>query len=62
MTIFFFDSYDFLAKRYGTENIISVTVHLDERTPYMHFNFVLVTIDGLLSAKDILTRKSLIEQ
>lgn len=59
---FFIDSYDFLAKRYGTENIISATVHLDERTPHMHFNFVPVTTDGRLSAKDILTRKSLIEQ
>lgn len=56
------DSYDFLAKRYGTENIISATVHLDKRTPHIHFNFVSVTTDGRLSAKDILTRKSLIEQ
>lgn len=59
---FFSDSYDFLAKRYGTENIISATVHLDERTPHMHFNFVPVTTDGRLSAKDILTRKNLIDQ
>ena len=59
---FFSDSYHFRADRYGAENIVSATVHLDERTPHMHFNFVPVTTDGRLSAKDILTRKSLIEQ
>lgn len=59
---FFKDSYRYLADRYGKENIISSTVHLDEYTPHMHFNFVPVTEDGRLSAKSILTRKSLIEQ
>ncbi len=59
---FFKDSYDFLADRYGKENVISATVHLDERTPHMHFNFVPVTADGRLSAKSVLTRQSLIEQ
>lgn len=38
--IFFKDSYKFLADRYGKENVISATVHMDERTPHMHFNFV----------------------
>jgi len=59
---FFKDSYNFLAERYGKENIISSTVHLDEMTPHMHFNFVPVTSDGRLSAKALLTRQSLIEQ
>ena len=59
---FFKDAYEFLAERYGAENIISATVHLDEKTPHMHFNFVPVTEDGRLSAKDVLTRKNLIEQ
>ena len=59
---FFKDSYDFLADRYGRENVISATVHLDERTPHMHFNFVPVTADGRLSAKSVLTRQSLIRQ
>lgn len=59
---FFKDSYDFLAERYGKENIISSTVHLDERTPHMHFNFVPVTADGRLSAKIVFTRQNLIEQ
>jgi len=59
---FFKDSYNFLAKRYGEKNIISATVHLDERTPHMHFNFVPVTDDGRLSAKTIFTRTSLTRQ
>lgn len=59
---FFKDSCIFLAERYGKENVISATVHLDERTPHMHFNFVPVTADGRLSAKSVLTRQSLIEQ
>ena len=59
---FFEAAYNFLAERYGRENVISATVHMDERTPHMHFNFVPVTADGRLSAKSILTRESLTEQ
>lgn len=59
---FFQKAYDFLADRYGRENVISATVHMDEKTPHMHFNFVPVTEDGRLSAKDVLSRPRLIEQ
>lgn len=59
---FFEDSYEFLKERYGENNIVSSTVHLDETTPHMHFNFVPVTADGRLSAKAVLTKQSLIEQ
>lgn len=59
---FFKDSYRFLCDRYGQENVISATVHLDERTPHLHFNFVPVTADGRLSAKSIFTKSSLREQ
>ena len=59
---FFQDSYEFLAYRYGQENIISATVHMDERTPHMHFNFVPVTEDDRLSAKSVFTRENLREQ
>jgi len=57
---FFEDSYLFLADRYGMENIVSATVHLDEKTPHMHINMVPVTDDGRLSAKSVFTRASLI--
>jgi hypothetical protein len=50
---FFRDSYNFLCQRYGKENAVSATVHMDEKTPHMHFNFVPVTADGRLSAKDV---------
>lgn len=56
---YFLNSYDFLKNRYGTENIISATIHLDETTPHMHFSFVPVTSDGRLSAKSIFTRSEL---
>ncbi|MCC0697780.1 MobV family relaxase, partial [Clostridioides sp. ES-S-0048-02] len=49
-------TYEFLKDRYGEKNIISATVHFDETTPHMHFNFVPITSDGKLSAKDIVTR------
>jgi len=56
---FFKDSYDFLCNRYGKENCISSIVHVDERTPHMHFNFVPVTPDGRLSAKNLFTPTTL---
>lgn len=56
---FFEDSYDFLAKFVGKENIISATVHMDEKTPHMHFMHVPITKDNKLSAKEIYTRESL---
>ena len=49
---FFRQSLDFLANRYGRENIISATIHKDEKTPHMHVNLVPVK-DGRLSAKAI---------
>lgn len=55
---FFQQSLNFLKRRYGEENVISATVHMDERTPHMHVNFVPIR-DGKLSAFSILTRKEL---
>lgn len=49
-------AYEFLKDRYGEKNIISATVHFDETTPHMHFNFVPITSDGKLSARDLITR------
>lgn len=59
---FFFESSKFLIERYGRENFISATVHMDEKTPHMHFNFVPVTSDGRLSAKSLFTPITLREQ
>ena len=44
---------DFLANKYGEQNLIYATVHNDEKTPHMHVGIVPVTEDGRLSAKDV---------
>ena len=55
---FFKQSYEWLSERFGEKNIVSATVHLDERTPHMHFDFVPMTADGKLSAKEIFRYKT----
>ena len=37
---FFNDSYEFLEKLVGKENIVYAEVHYDEDTPHMHFYFL----------------------
>ena len=58
MKQYFEDSYKFLCNKYGRENIISAYVHMDEATPHMHVNFIPITSDGRLSAKDLFARKT----
>ncbi len=48
----------FLYERVGKENVISAVVHMDEKTPHMHFCFVPITTDGRLSAKEVLGNKA----
>lgn len=55
---YFIDSYEFLKNRYGPENVVAATVHLDEATPHMHFEMVPV-INGRLSAKSLFTKTEL---
>ena len=43
----------------GRENVISAVIHMDEKTPHMHFLHVPVTPDGRLNANAIYTRESL---
>jgi hypothetical protein len=56
---FFEVSKDFLTKFVGEKNVISAMVHMDEKTPHMHFLHVPVTKDGRLNANAIYTRESL---
>lgn len=60
---FFAESYDFLAKRYGERNVVSSYVHMDEKTPHMHFCFMPVVADPKrgekISAKECVTRADL---
>ena len=56
---FFEESKAFLAEFVGAENVVSAMVHMDEKTPHMHFLHVPVTQDGRLNANKIYTRQSL---
>ncbi len=60
---FFQESYNFLANRYGEQNILSSYVHKDETTPHMHFSFIPITVDKdgkeKLCAKEVIDRKEL---
>ncbi len=56
---FFEESKAFLTKFVGRENVVSAMVHMDEKTPHMHFLHVPVTPDGRLNANSIYTRSSL---
>ena len=56
---FFDESKAFLTEFVGKENVISAMVHMDEKTPHMHFMHVPVTPDGRLNANKIYTRESL---
>lgn len=58
---FFKKSYDFIKDRYGEKNMVSAIIHFDERTPHMHVNFVPVTKDNRLSARDLFSPKQLRE-
>ncbi len=56
---FFVEAAAYLTEFVGKENVISAMVHMDEKTPHMHFLHVPVTPDGRLSANSIYTRSSL---
>lgn len=58
---FFQEGYTFIKNRYGERNILSATIHYDEKTPHLHVNFVPVTPDGRLCAKDLFKRNDLIK-
>ena len=52
---FFEDAAKFLIERYGKENVVNATVHLDEKgAPHMHFGLIPVK-DGRLTAKSLFT-------
>lgn len=57
---FFRNVTDFFEERYGTENILSAVVHLDETTPHMHLNLIPV-FEGRLCAKKLFDRVELRE-
>lgn len=58
---FFIDCYHFVCDKFGRENIVSAVVHNDEKTPHIHINFVPVTADGRLCAKDLFKKSDLVQ-
>jgi hypothetical protein len=56
---FFQINYDYLKELYGEKNIVNAMVHLDEKTPHMTFQYVPLTEDGRLCAKEINGRTNL---
>jgi len=55
------DNLRFLQEKFGAKNVVSFTLHQDEKTPHVHAVIVPITPDGRLSAKDTFTRQSLRE-
>ena len=53
------DNLRFLQEKYGKQNVVSFTLHQDEKTPHVHAVIVPITPDGRLSAKDIFNREGL---
>lgn len=53
---FFAESLKFIQDRYGAANVVSATVHMDEKTPHMHVFFT-PEFEGKLSAKNLFALK-----
>lgn len=59
---YFIRAVNCISDKVGKQNIISATVHMDEKTSHMHLSFCPITKDNKLSAKVILgDRNSLIK-
>lgn len=56
---FFEDSVKWFSDRYGKENIVNATVHMDEITPHLHIGIVPITSDGRLCAKDLFNKREM---
>ncbi len=49
---------EYVSRRFGSENVAQVTLHLDEATPHIHATVVPITQDGRLSARDVVGNRS----
>lgn len=56
---YFLDAVKFFQHKYGSDNIVSAVVHLDEATPHMHLSIVPMTKDMRICAKDLFDKKTL---
>ncbi len=55
------DNLHFLQNKYGKKNVVSFTLHQDEKTPHVHAVIVPITPDGRLAAKELFTPQTLRE-
>lgn len=55
---FFEESVKWFGDRYGEENIVNATVHMDETTPHLHIGIVPI-IEGRLCAKDLFNKREM---
>lgn len=55
-------NFNFISDRFGKENIVRFTLHMDERTPHIHCVTVPITEDGRLSAKEMVGNNKKMEQ
>ena len=59
---YFQEALNFIREHQDPKTIISVVVHMDEKTPHMHLSFVPLTEDGRLCAKEIVGNKKKLTQ
>ena len=59
---YFQEALAFIQQNQAPKTIISAVVHMDEKTPHMHLSFVPLTVDGRLSAKEIVGNKKKLTQ
>lgn len=55
---YFEDASEFVKGKYGAENVLYASVHLDENTPHMHMGIVPITENGKLSAKEVFSKQN----
>lgn len=53
---------DWMCQKYGKENIVRFTLHMDEKTPHIHVITVPLTSDGRLSAKSYANGKKALRE
>ncbi len=53
------DNLDFLQQRYGRQNVVSFTLHQDEKTPHIHAVIIPITDKNRLSADTLFNPKTL---
>ena len=60
--VYFQEAVNFIREHQAPKTILSAVAHMDEKTPHMHLSFVLLTVDGRLSAKEIVGNKKKLTQ